>query len=109
MLAEITLPVLIIYPVATLLVGKILSLNFQRQRASRERERLLAVLESSLNEIYLFHPNTLRFEYVNAAALRNLGYSWEQMRTMTPVNIKPEYNLATFRELIQPLLKGQTP
>lgn len=108
-LAEITLPVLIIYPVATLLVGEILSLNFQRQRASRERERLLAVLESSLNEIYLFHPNTLRFEYVNAAALRNLGYTLEQMRTMTPVNIKPEYNLATFRELIQPLLKGQTP
>ncbi len=108
-LAEISLPVLAIYPLATLLVGKILSMNFQRQRASRERERLLAVLESSLNEIYLFHPETLRFEYVNAAALRNLGYSLEQLRTMTPVDLKPEFTLATFREKISPLLKGQMP
>ena len=108
-LAEITLPVLAIYPIATLLVGKILSLCFQREHASRERERLLAVLESSLNEIYLFHPKTLRFEYVNAAALRNLGYSLEQMRTMTPVDIKPEFSLATFREIIRPLLKGEVP
>ncbi len=59
----------------------------QRKQAEAERARLAAVLEKSLNEIYIFDTTQLRFQYVNEGALRNLGYSMEAMREMTPLSI----------------------
>jgi hypothetical protein len=79
----------------------------ERRRAEAERKRLLDVLEASLNEIYIFDPDTLRFWYVNQGALRNLGYSADAIRAMTPLDLKPEFNAASFRELVAPLLRGE--
>ena len=77
----------------------------EHKRVVMEREHLLHVLESSLNEIYVFDAETLRFEYVNRGAQRNLGYSFEQLRGMTPLDIKPKFTEALFRETIGPLLQ----
>ncbi|MBI3596737.1 MAG: PAS domain S-box protein [Nitrospirae bacterium] len=77
----------------------------ERRRAEAEGARLLQVLESSLNEIYIFDADTLRFEYVNHGAQRNLGYPLEQLRGMTPLDLKPEFTEASFREMIGPLLR----
>ncbi|MBI5685036.1 MAG: PAS domain S-box protein [Verrucomicrobia bacterium] len=79
----------------------------QRRQAETARARLLHILESSLNEIYVFDAETLRFEYVNQGALRNLGYSLETMRTMTPLDLKPEFTEASFRETTGPLLRHE--
>jgi len=78
-----------------------------RKRAETESARLWRVLEASLNEIYIFNPETLRFEYVNAGALRNLGYTSDTIRNMTPVDLKPEFTEASFRALVAPLLRGE--
>jgi PAS domain S-box-containing protein len=77
-----------------------------RQQAESERGRLMSVLEKSLNEIYMFDTASLRFTYVNQGALRNIGYTMEQMRRMTPLDIKPEFTEAEFREVVRPLLEG---
>lgn len=79
----------------------------QRKVAEAERIRLSSVIEKSLNEIYIFDPDTLRFQYVNLGALRNLGYSLKAMRNMTPLDIKPKYSEAEFRRMTGPLLRGQ--
>ncbi len=73
-----------------------------------QRHRLSHILERSLNEIYLFDPVSLRFDYANAGALRNLGYSLAILRQMTPVDLKPEFNDAQFRQMLDPLLQGHT-
>ncbi len=78
-----------------------------RKKAEMERVRLLYILESILNEIYVFNPDTLIFEYVNRAACRNLGYSMEALRNMTPLDLKPEFTEASFRQTIKPLLEGE--
>ena len=78
-----------------------------RRQAEAERARLLNVLEASLNELYVFGPNTLRFEYVNAGACRNLGYTLDALRKMTPLDLKPEFTEASFREMINPLLRRE--
>jgi PAS domain S-box-containing protein len=77
-----------------------------RKQAEAEQARLLRVLESSVNEIYMFEAETLRFEYVNRGAQRNLGYSLEQLRGMTPADLKPLITEVAFRELVRPLLNG---
>ena len=62
------------------------------------------VISNSLNEIYLFDAETLQFRFANSGALHNLGYSLEELRQKTPVDIKPEFTPQSFRTFIQPLL-----
>ena len=78
-----------------------------RKTTELERERLTNVLERSLNEIYIFDTESLRFQYVNEGARRNLGFSMEEMRRKTPVDIKPEFTEAAFREMVRPLVVGR--
>jgi PAS domain S-box-containing protein len=78
-----------------------------RKRAEAEQTKLLDVIEASLNEIYIFDADTLYFQHVNAGALNNLGYTAEKMRTMTPIDIKPEFDEASFRKMIAPLLRHE--
>lgn len=56
--------------------------------------------------IFMFRPDTLRFTYVNLGATVQLGYSREELLQMTPLDIKPEFTEASFRERLQPLLDG---
>jgi len=72
--------------------------------AEAARERLLHILESSLNEIYVFDAESMHFEYVNRGALKNLGYTLDALKAMTPVDLKPEFTETSFREAIAPLL-----
>ncbi|MEY3297929.1 MAG: phytochrome-like protein cph2, partial [Cyanobacteriota bacterium] len=74
-----------------------------RLKAEAERTRLIDVIEASLNEIYLFHADTLHFEYANPGALHNLGYSLDQLQQMTALDIKPDLTLPAFEALIAPL------
>ena len=86
-------------------IGAVHILSDITERKSQEamRLRLLHILEATLNELYVFDAQTLRFEYVNREAQRNLGYSQEQLKEMTPLDIKPEFTEATFRQKIAPL------
>jgi len=77
------------------------------KRLETERFRLLDIIEESLNEIYIFDSETLRFEYVNKGALKNIGYSLDEMQALTPVDIKPLYNENQFRTFVNPLITGQ--
>ena len=76
----------------------------ERKAVERERTRLLSALERSVNEIYMFDAEMLRFRYVNSGALRNLGYSRAEIESMTPLDLKPEFTADSFREIIGPLL-----
>ena len=73
----------------------------------KERSRLAHFLEASLNEIYVFDAQTLKFSYVNQQGIINLGYDWETLRQMNPVDIKPEFTWQEFQEVINPLRTGE--
>lgn len=75
-------------------------------RIERERAWLQGVIARSLNEIYVFDPQSLRFTFINNGALLNIGYSLEEMEKLTVFDIKPEYTEASFRTAVQPLLDG---
>jgi PAS domain S-box-containing protein len=75
----------------------------ETKAAQSRQERYGSMLDRSLNEIYVFDEESLRFVYVNGAALRNLGYSLADLQQMTPLDIKPEFTRPAFEELLQPL------
>lgn len=61
------------------------------------------IFERSLNEIYVFDAESLKFLQVNQGARNNLGYSMAELVEMTPIDIKPDFDEASFSKLIEPL------
>ncbi len=78
-----------------------------RKRAAAELLRLKHVLDNTLDMIFMFEPESLRFVYVNQGAILSMGYSLEELLGMTPLQIKPLMPEAEFRQLIAPLLSGE--
>lgn len=91
--------------------GVVLVFRDQTSERALQRERALLnyTIATSLNEIYLFDAQTLKFRYVNDGALLNLGYSLDEMKEKTPVDIKPRFTEKSFRQMIQPLLMKSKP
>lgn len=79
----------------------------KEKEALDKTKTLFNMIDSSLNEIYVFREDDLKFEYANAGALENLGYSLEEIKFLTPLDIKPEMSKSKFYELIKPLKKGE--
>jgi len=75
----------------------------ERKQTEEKASSLALILETSLNEIYIFDAETLKFIFVNQGARDNLGYAMEELRLMTPLRLKPEYTAEKFRALIEPL------
>ncbi|MFQ5416368.1 MAG: PAS domain-containing protein, partial [Myxococcota bacterium] len=76
------------------------------RRTQDEATRFGRILEDSRNEIYLFDAETLRLIQVNRGARENLGYTMDELRQLTPLDLKPEFDAASFEELIAPLRDG---
>ena len=76
------------------------------KKAEEERTRLLKVIQQSLNEIYLFDSETLEFEYVNQAALNNLGFLESEMKQRTPLDINPDLDENIFKGFLASLRNG---
>jgi len=79
----------------------------ERKIKEKELSHWARVFDESLNEIYVFDSTTFLFQNVNKEAQRNLGYTMEELTTMTPIDIKPEFNQPKFKEKIKPLLSGE--
>ncbi|MBC8416313.1 MAG: PAS domain S-box protein, partial [Candidatus Cloacimonetes bacterium] len=79
----------------------------ERKQAEEEIKRFSRIFEDSINEIFLFNPDSLRFTQVNKAACHNLGYTLAELQEMTPLDIKPEMTAESFAELVAPLRSGE--
>jgi len=90
-------------------IGVVLVFRDQTKERAVQRERALLhyAISKSLNEIYLFDAESLQFRFANEGALKNLGYSLDDLLKMTPLAIKPEFTEKSFRELVQPLLRDE--
>lgn len=66
-------------------------------------QELGSILDNMINEVFIFDADTLLFTYVNQAAQHNIGYTFDELMKMTPVDIKPEYTMDGFVRLLEPL------
>ena len=78
----------------------------EKKKTGEEIARFGEILEESLNEIYIFDAQTLRFLQANKGARNNLGYTAEEIQQLTPLDLKPEFNNESFAALIEPLRSG---
>lgn len=52
-------------------------------------------------EVFIFRKSDLKFVYLNQGALQKMGCSLTEAKTMTPVDIKPDYNLNQFQKILE--------
>lgn len=76
----------------------------ERKIIEQQKNSLLITLEKSLNEIYVFDAETLKFSFANQGALNNIGYSEQEIKELTPLDIKPEFTATKFNQLVNPLI-----
>ena len=76
------------------------------QESANLMQRLGHIMDRSAEEIYLIDVDTLRFAFVNTGARQNLGYTPEELATMTPADIKP-LGARELRDLSAPLHQGE--
>jgi len=78
-----------------------------RKVAEEKITSIAHILEESLNEIYIFDAKTFRFIRVNKGARLNLGYSMEELSSLTPLDLKPDMTSPYFSKLLEPLRTGE--
>lgn len=74
--------------------------------AERDIKRFKATLDGTLDCVFMFTSDTLKFFYVNDGAIKQIGYDINELMKMTPFDIKPEISEEQFRNIITPLIKG---
>ncbi|WP_347925561.1 PAS domain S-box protein [Pontimicrobium sp. SW4] len=70
-----------------------------------EKNHLATIFDESLNEIYVFDAKTLQFLNANYGAQKNIDYTLEELKNMTPVDVKPQYTESQFRNELKMLEK----
>lgn len=70
-------------------------------------ERLGRIVEGAASELYVFSAETFRFLLVNKGARENLGFSMDELSTLTPWDLKPSIDRNQFLSLIEPLRNGE--
>lgn len=80
----------------------------KRYKESKSRENYLGeIIANSLNEIFIYDMDTLRFVEVNRGACKNLGYTHDEILKMTTLDIKPLMSYQQLRQQIMPVIEGQ--
>jgi diguanylate cyclase (GGDEF)-like protein/PAS domain S-box-containing protein len=96
-----------------LLVKPLVRKLVDAERLARQLNIDLSQFKNTLNQtleaIFIFEIDTLRFTYVNQGAKRQTGYSETELMQMIPVDLKPEFTLEQYQQTIQPLIEGVLP
>lgn len=66
-------------------------------------DRLGRIVEEAASEVYVFSADDFLFRLVNKGARENLGYTIEELRLLTPWDLKPSIGKNDFIKLIEPL------
>jgi PAS domain S-box-containing protein len=80
----------------------------KRRQLELQQQRLNKIVKESYNEIYLFNPDTLQFEFANESALKNLGYSLDQLIKMRLSDLFHYPNEMALQVLVKSLRTGAT-
>jgi len=64
------------------------------------------IIEHSPNEIYVLDAVSLRYLAANEAARKNSGYTTDELRLLTPLDLSPEITPQVWDRLVRPLREG---
>ena len=86
------------------ILGVNIAVDRERRREDSLRE-LTTAMDAATDCVFLFERDSLRFVYANYGAVQQVGVDWAELCALTPLDIKPDYDEASLREMIQPLIE----
>lgn len=63
-------------------------------------------LDLTLDCVFMFDTQTLKFIYVNQGAINQVGYTYEELLQMTPLDFAPLETADSLKKILLPLLTG---
>ena len=90
-------------------VDRFISLRFDitaQKTADAALQEIRTALDAANDCVFMFDADTFRFVYTNHGASQQVGYSAEELRGMTPIDIKPHVDESHFRAMIAPLYES---
>ncbi len=76
---------------------------FSHQKDHEGEESFGRIFDQSLFECYIVCATTFRFLHANRGALKNVGYTLDELLRMSPPDISSEWNRDTLQHLLSPL------
>jgi len=73
----------------------------------QELEILREAIKNSIHEVHIFNTDNFKFTFVNDVTIKNLGYSFEELKEMTPIDLTPEFNHEQALKKLAPLRSGK--
>jgi PAS domain S-box-containing protein len=78
-----------------------------RLRTEEHLHRVIHMLDASDDGVFIFDADSLRFAFVNAGAERLMGYTRDELLTMTPLDLNPAATEDEYRDLVDSLAGDQ--
>lgn len=79
----------------------------ERVRVTSALNHFKYVLDNTLDMIFIYDVDTLRFNYVNDGAARALGIPRDQLLGMAPWEVRADIREQDYQKSIEPFLKGE--
>lgn len=76
----------------------------QREQVVTDLNEFKITLDNINDCVFMFVPDTLKYLYGNEGAQIKVGYTQEELKELTPVDLMPEFSEEQFRTKIAPLL-----
>jgi len=103
----ITLLFLIAATFTVLIIRAIKRLDDEQTSSNNLLNQFKSTLDSTNDCVFIFTADTLKFTYCNNGAMKQIGYRPDEISSMQPFDIKPEYSESQFREMISPMINGR--
>ncbi len=71
-----------------------------RVEAEDQLHRVLRTLDATDDGVFIFDAETLRFSFVNEGAVRLVGYSRDELLTMSPLHLNPYTTESEYRRIV---------
>ena len=90
----------------SLIVRAIKRIGQEQNSTNLQLNKFKATLDSTNDCVFIFTADTLKFTYCNDGAMKQIGYSPDEIASMQPFDIKPQFSEAQFQDLIEPMING---
>ena len=72
---------------------------------ARHLQKFKLTLDQTMDCVFMYAPETLKYIYANQGAVNQVGYSRRELLTMPPLDLKPALTEKEFRAILDPLVR----
>ncbi len=85
-----------------------LGVGIDRIKHHAQAMRLLKIVDNIAEEVYTYDFHTFRIDFSSKGMREKLGYTLDEMKRLTVLDISPMYDNKRVSKLLEPLLDGRT-